>query len=48
MDVRVHYDPRRRDAEPEQTRYLTALFRRPLVTTPPGTILEQFSSALAH
>jgi hypothetical protein len=48
MDALVLCDPGRRDAEPEQTRNLTAFLRRQLVATPPGTMAEQFSLALVH
>jgi hypothetical protein len=40
-------DPRRRDTELEQTRYLTVIFRWRLVATPPGTMVEQLASTLA-
>ena len=40
-------DPRRRDTEPEQTRYLTAVFRRRLVARPLGTMVEQLAATLA-
>jgi len=36
VDAQVLGDPGRRDAEPEQTRYLTAFLRRPLVAAPRG------------
>jgi hypothetical protein len=42
MDARVLCDPGRRDAEPKQTRNLTAFLRRQLIATPPGTMLEHF------
>ncbi len=40
-------DPRRRDAEPEQTGYLTAFYRCRLVARPSGTMVEQLAAALA-
>jgi len=40
-------EPRRRNTEPEQTRYRAAFFRRRRVATPPGTTLEQLAATLA-
>ena len=47
MNAQILGDPCRREAEPEQTGYLTAIFRRRLVATPPGTMAEQLAAALA-